>query len=90
MTRTDPCRCHWTDQPCYYVAVVDGGKLDLLAGPYRTRREALEQVDRVREAAVACGDPAAWLHAYGIVTLNDGHRPGLLNKYLEQALGRPL
>jgi hypothetical protein len=88
MTTTDPCLRPWTDQPCYSITVVDGSKQRLLAGPFPTRHEALEQVGRVRELVLECGDPDAWFHAYRVVTLKNGHPLGLLHRQLEQSPGR--
>lgn len=43
----------------YYVSVVDGPRRALLAGPYPTHQEALDQVDAVRKRAIAAYQ---WAH----------------------------
>ena len=72
---------NWTDDPCFYVSVVDGPKHGLLAGPYRTHEEALAAVDTARDADCAAND-WAWFYSYGTVKMANGHRQGVLNDVL--------
>ena len=69
---------NWTDEPCYYVSVVDGPKFGVLAGPFRTHQEALDMVDNAREAANDA-DPWAAFYAFGTVKMSSGHHCGILN-----------
>lgn len=74
---------NWTDDPCYYVSVVDGERYALLAGPFRTHEEALAHLGCAREHAYSV-DPRAWWYAYGTCKCPNGHRAGILNKALEE------
>ena len=75
-------RGNWTDGECYYVDVVDGPKVNLLAGPFRTHEEALKMVDPARDLALNYGDPKAWFYAYGTSKWANGYREGIFNKQL--------
>ena len=69
------------DQPFFYVSVLNGPRLALLAGPFQTHEEALAMVDQARETAQRI-DPWAWFYAFGTVKMMTGHQPGVLNKDL--------
>ena len=70
---------NWTVGECFYVSVVDAGRYQLLAGPFKTHQDALDMVDAARDAALNYGDPKAWFYAYGTVKMVNGHRSGILN-----------
>ncbi|MBO8128230.1 MAG: hypothetical protein H0Z39_03400 [Peptococcaceae bacterium] len=71
----------WINGPCFYVSCVDGDKFVLLAGPFRTHQEALDLVDKA--AKLACKlDRKAAFYSFGTVKMADGHKQGILNKYL--------
>ena len=75
-------RGNWTDNPCYYVSVIDGNKSNVLAGPFKTHGEAKTMVDKARNAAQEYGDPKAWFYAYGTCKTPNGYRDGILNLQL--------
>lgn len=75
----------------YYVSVLDRqgndgtGRLGLLAGPFKTKREAGRWVDKATEAACRVDGRAYW-YAFGTCRMKDDYRkPGVLN----QVLGLP-
>ena len=74
-------RGNWTDGPCFYVTVVDGPKWAPLAGPFRTREEAVARVEECRELALKVD---LWSHFYwfGTAKMQDGHVEGRFNKEL--------
>ena len=74
-------RGNWTDQPCYYVSVIDGPRHALLAGPFVTHREALDMVDAARRVAVEV-DRKSWFYAFGTCRAETGHCDGILNRQL--------
>jgi len=74
-------RGNWTDGESFYVDAVDGKRVALLAGPFRTLSEAEALVDRARALAVDV-DPRAWFYAFGCSKWANGHREGRLNKEL--------
>ena len=66
----------------YYVSVVDGSRVGLLAGPFPLHRIALEWVDRAKAKAEEVNSRAFW-YAYGTVSMKDGYnKPGVLNELL--------
>jgi len=65
----------------FYVSVVDGSKVGLLAGPLPTHEQALDLVDEARELAQEA-DPFACFYAYGTLSLATGKRQGVFNKAL--------
>lgn len=71
----------WTDEPCYYVSVMDGPKVGLLAGPFRTYQEALDIKDRACDLACKVND-WAWFYSFGTVKMANGHHRGALNEDL--------
>ena len=75
-------RGNWTDRPCFYVSVIDGPKRALVAGPYRTHKEALAKVEPAKEAG-AKADPWSTFYAWGTAKAPNGYREGMLNKALE-------
>ncbi len=74
-------RGNWTDDPCFYVSVVDGPKFALLAGPFQTHQEALDMVDKARTEGEK-HDPWACFYSFGTVKMKNGYTEGSLNKYL--------
>lgn len=74
-------RGNWTDDPCFYVSVVDGPKFALLAGPFRSHQEALDLVRKASDEAEK-HDPRAVFYAFGTVKMMNGYRDGILNQYL--------
>lgn len=71
----------WVDDPCFYVDAVDGTRVALLVGPFRT----LEEAEAVKEKAVRfavdqSGDPKAVFYAYGCCKWPNGYKDGILNK----------
>ena len=74
-------RGNWTDNPCFYVSVVDEPKFAVVAGPFRTHPEALNMV----EPAIEVGrkvDPKSHFYTWGTVKMKDGHQEGILNEQL--------
>ena len=69
----------WTDDPCFYVSVVDGKRFNLLAGPFKTHEEAKAIFEKTREEALKVGGEWAWFYSYGTVKMINGYREGLLN-----------
>lgn len=65
----------------FYVSVVDGGRVGLLAGPFATHKEALDLVDEAQELAQEA-DPFACFYAFGTLSLATGKRKGVFNKEL--------
>jgi hypothetical protein len=67
----------------YYVSVVDGPRMGLLAGPFPNDHEAaLAMVERAREAAQKA-DPWSHFYAFGTVRMApDYTKPGRLNREL--------
>lgn len=80
-TKTTMHRGNWTDVPCFYVTVVDAGRVGYLAGPFRTHEAALAIVDKVRDMAVAA-DGYAHFYAYGTAKRPNGYLEGLFNSKL--------
>lgn len=74
-------RGDWTDEPCYYVTIVDDARWLPLAGPFRTHAEALARVDEARKLAEAQypHDPHAPWYAYGTAKTPTGYREGKFN-----------
>lgn len=54
-------RSNWTDDPCFYVSIIDGKQFNVVAGPFRTDKEAEGMVDYAREEGCKV-DP--WSHFY--------------------------
>jgi hypothetical protein len=66
----------------YYVSVVDGTRVGLLAGPFALHRIALEWVEKAKAKAEEVNSRAFW-YAYGTVSMKDGYcKPGILNDLL--------
>ena len=74
-------QANWRDNPCFYVSVVDGSRLGLLAGPFQTHKEALGMVDQARATAQR-RNAWAWFYAFGTVKMKNGNKPGVLNEDL--------
>jgi hypothetical protein len=88
-------RGNWTDEPCWYVSVVDGGRVALVLGPFQTE-EACRRYAYANPADG--GDPAlhrmmrreaekrdAWacFYAWGMLRRQNGHSEGVLNGCIE-------
>jgi hypothetical protein len=71
----------WTDEPCFYVSVVDGGRVGLVAGPFKTHEEAQGMVETARKKACEL-DPWADFYAFGTVKTVNGWRRGVINDHL--------
>jgi hypothetical protein len=66
----------------YYVTVMDGGQVDVLAGPFKTHPEALALVDMAEHLTIQM-DRKAWFYSYGTAAFAADYRePGKLNKHL--------
>ena len=66
----------------YYVSVLDGTRIGLLAGPFHLHRIALEWVDKAKAKAEEVDNRAFW-YAYGTISMKDGYsKPGVLNDLL--------
>jgi len=74
-------RGNWTDGECFYVDAVDGARVALLAGPFRTLAEAEQHTKRARVLAVDY-DAKAWFYAFGCSKWANGYREGKFNKEL--------
>lgn len=72
---------NWTDDPAYYVTVVDAGRVGYLAGPFRTHEGALAAVDKCQELAYEA-DPYSHFYAFGTAKRPNGYREGLFNAKL--------
>ena len=71
----------WADEACFYVDAIDGKRVALLAGPFRTLSEAEALKDDVMRFAIdKSGDPKAVWYAYGCCKWVNGYRDGVLNK----------
>ena len=66
----------------FYVSVVDGGRVGLLAGPFPTHKEALDLVDASKRLAQEA-DPFACFYAYGTLSMATGKRQGVFNRALD-------
>lgn len=66
----------------FYVSVVDGKRVGLLAGPFPTHKQALDLVDEARELAEEA-DPFACFYAFGTLSLATGKRQGVFNGRLQ-------
>ena len=74
-------RGNWTDRACYYVSTIDGKRINVVGGPFRTHQEALDMVEVARE--LGCGvDWKSWFYGWGTVKMNSGHSDGILNTHL--------
>jgi hypothetical protein len=62
----------------YYVTVVDGRKVGLLAGPYSTQGQASRMVDAARKIAQERNRDAVW-YAYGVSRIAS-IKPGVLQR----------
>ena len=74
-------RGNWTDNPCYYVSIIDGKKFNVVAGPFQEHQAALGMVDAARMIGSKV-DPKSWFYGWGTVKMKDGHRDGMLNSHL--------
>lgn len=74
-------RNNWTDNPCYYVSIVDGQKFNVVAGPFRTHQQAIDTVEPAKEVGRKV-DPKSHFYAWGTVKLKTGHKEGCLNAHL--------
>ena len=74
-------RGNWTDNDCYYVSVIDGPQYALLAGPFKTHKEALNMVDTAKKKRQEL-DRKSVFYAFGTCKVENGHREGILNEYL--------
>ena len=74
-------RGNWTNDPCYYVSIVDGERFNVVAGPFKTHKEALSMVD----PAIKTGrtvDPESHFYTWGTVKMENGYNEGCLNAQL--------
>lgn len=72
------CEC---ESGNYYVSAINGHELYLMAGPYRTHRQA--QATKERSLRIADDhDGRAWFMSWGIVKMaGDYTKPGSLNRH---------
>lgn len=89
-------RNNWTDQPCYYVSIIDADRQCLAVGPFRSehvcRQFAYRSPDdggifpmfqTVLRAAERI-DPRAHFYSYGMVQMPNGYRSGVLNSLVPE------
>lgn len=74
-------RGNWTDDPCYYVSIVDGEKFALMAGPFQNHQEAIDMVEKAQDKGNQL-DSRAWFYGWGTVKMANGYYEGRLNKEL--------
>ena len=86
---------NWTDEPCFYVSIVDGTKHALLLGPFRTEAACREYAyieendggNRAKHLALIHRanelDPKAAFYGFGMAKVETGHRTGVMNKHFE-------
>lgn len=74
-------RGNWTDEPCYYVSIIDGPKFNVVAGPFRTHEKALEMVEPARKVGNEV-DMKSHFYGWGTVKMKNGHKEGVLNEHL--------
>lgn len=71
---------NWTDEPCYYVDVIDGKRVAYLLGPFKKHEDALNWVDPVRNYT-----NEQWLeshfYAFGTCKRPNGYVDGKLNSH---------
>lgn len=72
---------NWTDSPCYYVDCIDGPKVAMIAGPFKTKEEAKLMLDPARDLGCKV-DPKAWFYNWGTCKRVNGYRQGILNRQL--------
>ena len=83
-------RGNWTDKPCFYASVTDGGRTALLLGPFRTevkcRRWAYydaedggSELNLKLKKECECDPKSCW-YSYGMVKMANGYREGIFNK----------
>lgn len=72
----------WRNYPCYYTSVVDGPRMAVLAGPFRTHQEALDMVRPAKELAHQL-DTKSVFYGFGTVKLATGKLTGKLNEKLK-------
>jgi len=77
----DMKRGNWTDNPCYYVSIVEGSKFGIVAGPFSTHREALDMVEPARKIGNE-NDRRGYLYTWGTTERENGYVEGSLNGYL--------
>jgi len=69
--------------PCFYISVIDGPQANVVAGPYRTHGQALKMVEPARRVG-RDKDPKCHFYGWGTVKRENGHKEGMLNKYLKK------
>lgn len=74
---------NWTDNPCYYVSIVDGPRHALVAGPFQTHEAALRAVEPARKAGYDT-DPKSHFYGWGTAKAPNGYPVGKLNRSLEK------
>lgn len=86
-------RGNWTDEPCFYVSVIDAGRTALVLGPFQDEAECRKWAytspeDGGSEKGVELRrvandrDYRSWFYAWGMVKAPNGHREGVLNKVM--------
>jgi len=94
ITRENTIRGNWTDNPCFYVSVVDGPKFAIVLGPFQEESECRQWAynrpeqggdpqkhDKMYSEATR-HDPKSVFYSWGMVKMQNGHREGVLNKFL--------
>lgn len=71
----------WTDNPCYYVDCINGPKVAMIAGPFKTKEEAKLMLNPARDLGCKV-DPKAWFYNWGTCKRDNGYRQGVLNRQL--------
>jgi len=74
-------RGNWTDEPCYYVSIIDGDQFNTVVGPFQTHQEALDMVEPARKIGSKV-DWKSWFYGWGAVKMKNGHIEGMLNEHL--------
>lgn len=87
---------NWADNECYYVDAVEGQRIALLLGPFRTLGAAEEMVEKCRTRAEEL-DPMSHFYSFGTVEMANGYRDGSFNTYFRpdgpwtgESLGLPV
>ena len=64
----------------FYVSLYSEGRLAILSGPYAFHREAIENIERVKEEANRVDPINSAFGGFGTVNICGCTKPGILNK----------
>ena len=66
----------------YYISATDAGRFFLVAGPYPTHREALDDVDRAKTITEFSTSGRSFFWSWGTTRMADDYTtPGVLNRH---------